>query len=253
MKVLIVGAGAMGNWFAEIVGEAATISFADIDTGASEMAATRHGGSVFDPGDPEQVDLVCIAVPMGVVTDTIATYAEYATKAIIDLSGSMRKPVKAMRAAAPTVERMSLHPLFAPANAPGNVAVVTDNAGPVTSDVSRMLDDASYRVVETTIEEHDRAMETVQAKAHAALLAYALVAEPIPPGFHTPISSGLDALLEDMLAGSPQVYADIQETFSGATSLAEAARVIAEADEDAFAELYQDATKRRQNQSDDRG
>jgi prephenate dehydrogenase len=84
-------------------------------------------------------------------------------------------------------ERLSTHPLFSAANAPGNVAVVRDATGPVTDAVVDALAAAGNEPFETTAEEHDRAMETVQTKAHAAVLAYALAADDVREEFHTPL------------------------------------------------------------------
>jgi prephenate dehydrogenase len=94
--------------------------------------------------------------------------------------------------------------------------------------------------VETTPEEHDEAMETVQARAHTAVLAFALAAEDVPDAFQTPISESLFDLVEQVTGGEARVYADIQSAFDGAEDVAGAAREIADADDDAFTELYED-------------
>jgi prephenate dehydrogenase len=152
----------------------------------------------------------------------------------------MSTPVEAMAAHAPDRERASLHPLFAPSNAPGNVAVVADG-GPLVGRIRERLVERGNTLVETTPEEHDRAMETIQTKAHAAILAFALAAEEVPEGFETPVSAELFDLVDRVTGGTPHVYADIQETFDGAGTLAAAAARIAEADREAFEALYREA------------
>ncbi len=80
----------------------------------------------------------------------------------------------------PDGQRLSLHPLFAPENAPGNVAVVADALGPDATAVVDAIAAAGNNCFETTVSEHDEAMETVQASAHAAVLAFAMAAATCP-------------------------------------------------------------------------
>jgi prephenate dehydrogenase len=158
-----------------------------------------------------------------------------------DVSGVMRGPVAAMREALPDRERLSMHPLFAASNAPGNVAVVADAPGPVTDAIREDVAAAGNHTFETTAEEHDAAMETVQAGAHAAVLAYALAAADVPEEFATPVSAAMDDLVGTVTGGTPHVYREIQETFDGADAVAEAARRIADADGETFEDLYREA------------
>jgi prephenate dehydrogenase len=160
---------------------------------------------------------------------------------MFDVSGVMAEPVAAMRRAAPDHERVSLHPLFAPENAPGNVAAVADAPGPVTDDVLDAVSAAGNRVFETTPGEHDEAMETVQAGAHAAVLAFALAAADVREEFATPVSAAMDDLVETVTGGNPRVYREIQESFEGADRVAEAARRVADAEGESFDDLYREA------------
>ena len=86
-------------------------------------------------------------------------------------------------------------------------------------------------------ETHDQAMRTVQGAAHAAIFAYGLAAEPVPPELHTPVSATLEQLLERVTHGYPGVYREIQDSFDGTEALAAAARRMA-ADPSAFEALY---------------
>ncbi|MDS0221151.1 prephenate dehydrogenase/arogenate dehydrogenase family protein [Haloarcula sp. S1AR25-5A] len=241
MNVLVVGAGAMGRWFARTVRAHAdaSVAFTDVDPAAAEAAADAVGGRAVASDATETFDVVCIAVPMPVAETAIDEFAPLAADAIVDVTGSMAGPIAAMRAAMPEGQRLSLHPLFAPENAPGNVAVVADAPGPETETVVGALTDAGNDCFETTAAEHDGAMETVQASAHAAVLAFAMAAADVPDRFQTPISAGLFDLVEQVTGGDPRVYADIQDAFDGADAVAEAARQIADADADTFEGLYE--------------
>lgn len=241
MDLLIVGAGAMGRWFAGLV--EADLAFADVDRTAAEDAAAALGGRAVALEGEERFDVVCLAVPMDAVSTAVAAQAPRSTGAVVDLSGVMAGPVTAMAEHAPDRERVSFHPLFAPENAPGRVAVVADAPGPLTDRLRTVLTEAGCTLFETTPAEHDRAMETVQARTHAAVLAFALAAEDVPDAFGTPVYDALEGIVEDLTGGNPRVYADIQATFDGAEDVARAAQAIADADRATFESLYRDARR----------
>ena len=242
MEVLVVGAGAMGRWFADAVDAAA--AFADVDRDAATAAAEATGGRAVPLDGGETFDAVCIAVPISAGEAAIAEHAPRAERALVDVTGVMGGPVAAMSERAPDRERLSLHPMFAPANAPGNVAMVRDAAGPVTDALVADLRAAGNDLYETTPEEHDEAMETVQASAHAAVLAFALAADDVPEGLATPVYEDLRAVVDQVTGNEPQVYAEIQSAFDGADAVAEAAARLADADGDAFEALYREASER---------
>lgn len=250
MQLLVVGAGEMGRWFARTAG-ADEVAFADRDPSVAEAAAAELEDAL-GPGTPaaaravpldgnDRYDAVCVAVPMSAVPGAVAEHADRADEAVVDVSGEMRDSVAALRAHADGRERASFHPLFSASNAPGNVPVVVDEGGPVVDEVRASLAAAGNAVFETTPEEHDRAMETVQASAHAAIMSYALTADDVDPRFHTKLSAPLADLVDQLVGDDPEVYLEIQERFPGAESVAERARELADADRETFAELYEDA------------
>lgn len=243
MEILIVGAGEMGRWFADAVDAAGVdVAFADRDPEVAATAAAAVGGRAVALDGEETFEAVCVAVPMDAATAVVEAVAPRASEAILDVTGTMADPVAAMAAAAPDRERVSLHPLFAAENAPGNVAVVADAPGPVTDDLRAALSARGNRLFETTAAEHDRAMRTVQAAAHSAVLAFALAAEPVDERFATPVYEDVAALVDRVTGNNPRVYADIQAAFDGADAVAEAAARIAAADDDEFVRLYEAAS-----------
>ncbi|THE66044.1 prephenate dehydrogenase/arogenate dehydrogenase family protein [Salinadaptatus halalkaliphilus] len=245
MDVLIVGAGSMGTWFGRAVDGCVTVT--DVDPEAAREAADAVGATVADLEAEGSYDVVCLAVPMTHVTDAIEAHARRADRAVVDVSGIMEAPLEAMDAAVPDRERLSLHPLFAPERAPGTIAVVRDRSGPATDAILETLEERGNELLETTPSEHDEAMETVQAATHAAVLSFALAVEPAPEGFETPIYEQLEDVLEQLTAGTPRVYADIQGAFDGADAVADAAAEIADAEPAAVESLYQEAAKRWQS------
>ncbi|WP_227374024.1 prephenate dehydrogenase [Haladaptatus halobius] len=244
MNVLVVGAGAMGRWFAESIDR--DLAFADADPAVAEDAAKELGGRAVALDAEDSFDAVCLAVPMPAVGEAIREHAPKAERALLDVSGVMADSVAAMAEHAPDRERASLHPLFGPENAPGNVAVVADEPGPVIDDLLADLESRGNALVETTPEEHDEAMATVQAGAHVAVLAFALAADPVPEGLRTPVYDDLADLAAQVTDGDPRVYADIQATFDGGEGVATAARRLADADPTKFERLYREADAYRE-------
>lgn len=243
MDVLIVGAGAMGTWFGRATDAAVTFTDVDPDAATAAAEAVEDADTVPLEGT-NSYDVVCLAVPMTRVVSAITDHADRAERAILDVSGVMGPPLEAMAEHAPDLERASLHPLFAPDRAPGSIAVVSENAGPTIDELLSDLTARGNEPIETTATEHDEAMETVQAATHAAVLSFALAAESVPDGFETPIYEGLRTLAEQMTEGTPRVYTDIQQTFSGAEAVADAAGRIADADADELEALYLKAAQK---------
>jgi len=239
MNLLVVGAGEMGRWVADTVDCA--VAFTDADPAVAADAAGDRAARAVDPDTDESFDAVCLAVPMSAVEAAIADYAANAERAIFDISGVMAEPLATMESHAPDCERASMHPLFAPPRVPGNVAVVTQSDGPLLESIREDMIAAGNTVFETTAAEHDAAMETVQAGAHTAVLAYALVVGDVREEFATPVSAQLTDVAAPVTEGSPEVYSEIQSAFDGAEAIAAAAERIAAADDEAFADLYEQA------------
>lgn len=241
MDVLIVGAGDVGRWFGGLVD--GPPAFADVDREQAEAAAAAAGprARAVDLDGDESFGLVCVAVPLSAASAVIEAQASRAQQAVVDLTGAMAAPLAAMARTAPARERVSFHPLFAPEHAPGRVAVSTSAGGPATDRVRGWLEAAGNDLVEVDPETHDDAMVTVQGRAHAAILAFALAADDVPEGLETPVYEDLRALADRVTDGSPGVYADIQSAFGGAADVAAAAERIAQSDGDEFAALYEDA------------
>lgn len=279
-SLLVVGAGTVGRWIASVL-DVADTAFCDTDFDTAVEAAEAVGGRAVERDTNERFDLVGIAVPISVAEEAIATHAPKARHGVFDVTGTMGEPVTAMAEHAPAVERVSLHPLFAPERAPGRVAMVIDGVvnegaddtdihdqddgkerdgsehehdrgdggggGRVAAAIEGALRAAGNEPFATTATEHDRAMETVQARAHAAVLAFSLAAEPIDERFHTPVSESLAAVAAQVTDGSPRTYAEIQATFDGAADIAAAADRIVEADSEGFRRLYREAKANEAN------
>jgi len=243
MKLLVVGAGEMGRWVAHTLRPAVDrVALADTNPQtAMDAAEAVVDGRVVPLDTDESFDCVALAVPIPVVAEAVARYADNAADgAIVDVTGVMGDPLAAMDEHA-AGEYASFHPLFAPPRGPGRVAYVPGDAGPTVEHVRDRFAAVGNEVFETTASEHDEAMEKVQTGAHTAVLAYALAAGDVDERFHTPVSEPLSELARTVTEGEPRVYADIRETFGGADAVAAAARALAAADRDEFVALFERA------------
>lgn len=243
MDVLVVGAGDVGRWFASLAD--APVSFTDVDAERAEAAAAAYDGRANAvPLDTEEsFGLVVVAVPMRVAVDAIEQHAGRAERAVVDFTGEMAAPLAAMAKTAPARERVSFHPLFAPEHAPGRIAVSESAPGPATDHVREWLEGAGNTLVDVAPAEHDDAMETIQGRAHAAVLAFALAADDVPEELSTPVYRDLADVAERVTGGNARVYADIQAAFDGSVAVAEAATRLADADRDEFEDAYEDASE----------
>lgn len=248
MDVLVVGAGAVGRWFGGLVD--APVAFTDADPERAESAADAYGRQVRSVAldSDESFGLVAIAVPMGVADDAVREQAPKAQQAVVDFTGTMERPLRAMADSAPARERVSFHPLFAPESAPGRIAVTESAPGPATNRVREWLTDAENTLVEVDASTHDEAMKTIQGRTHAAILAFALAAndcdEGVPDELGTPVYDTLSELADRITGGNERVYSDIQREFGGASDITSAAARLADTDPsdvDAFAEVFEDA------------
>ena len=247
METLVVGAGPMGRWVGRLTRDAldGDLFFLDRDSETARDAAATVGGRAVEPeglagADGRAFGVVCVAVPIPAAAGAIESYGPLAREALVDVTGVMAEPVAAM-AALSGPERASLHPLFAPDSEPGNVPVVVEQRGPTVEALLSTVETRGNNVFETTAAEHDRAMETVQARAHAAVLAFGVAAEAVSPEFHTPVSAQLSELAERVTGGNAGVYEDIQTTFDGASEVADAARRVDENRGVAFERIYREA------------
>jgi prephenate dehydrogenase len=238
MKLLIVGSGSMGRWFASAVD--ADITYLDIEPEMANEAAGEMGCGIANPDTEELFDVVCIAVPMPFVEEAITKYSKNASGGLCDITGSMATPIKNMKLHADGIERLSMHPLFGPLNCPGRIAIVEDNMGPLMKKICDDLEKSGNTLFNTTVDEHDEAMKTVQGMAHAAILSFGLAAEKIPDKFGTPIFDGLMKLTMEITRGNPRVYSDIQKIFGGSIEISNAARRISDSDEEEFKKIHED-------------
>lgn len=175
-SVLVAGGcGRMGTWLCQY------------------FSAQGHDVTVFDtaPTAPqgfkrvrglrralESAEIVALSTPLGDTARILDTVTEARTDALVFDICSLKAPVlpALQRAVAAGLRVTSLHPLFAPGTVLlcGRVLVVCDCGNADAAREARALfEDTALRIVNTSLEQHDRLMAYVLCLSHALNIAFA--------------------------------------------------------------------------------
>lgn len=206
---IIGGNGAMGRRMAELFGDLGhAVMIADVDTALKPVDAAALA------------DVVLISVPIDVTEAVIAEVGPQVRPEalLLDVTSVKTGPVTAMLAASPA-SVVGMHPLFGPSvhSLQGQRIVLTPGrAGAWLDWLRAMLRARGLLIVESTPQDHDRAMAIVQVLTHFSTevlgLTLARLGVPIDAtlAFTSPIY-----LIELLLVGrhfaqSADLYAAIQ-------------------------------------------
>jgi prephenate dehydrogenase len=219
------GGGAVGRMFAKLLADAGAEVRA-VDTREQPgQGDTAFREDVTDPGrrlraELRQAEVVVLAVPGPVALASLESVVAHMRPGslLVDTLSVKSAFVAAVRHQAPSLEALSLNPMFAPSLgiAGQSVAAVPVRDGPRAGALLRLLECAGARVVVVDAEEHDRLTGVTQALTHAAVISFGLalaqlgldaieLAELAPPPCLT-----LLALVARITSGMPEVYWDVQ-------------------------------------------
>jgi prephenate dehydrogenase len=214
MEVLIVGAGAMGGWFARLFRKWGwEVWLKDVEQKKSMALARELGAKVGDEILP-QADLVLVAVPISstpaVLREVIGRMKKGAL--LLEVSSVKERVVSTMQELRSNpVELVALHPLFGPGaeNLRGErFAFIPIRAGRVFKEIRNRLEGEGAILIKTKAEEHDSAMARAQALTHLLLLCYLRLCER--GKLQTHLSATFLELAKAVLAGNPSVYYEVQ-------------------------------------------
>jgi 4-amino-4-deoxyprephenate dehydrogenase len=227
-RCVVIGAGAVGTLFARQLAQSGH-HVCVVDTKpvpASDDPRVRHWQGDITDISPRlaaalgRADLVLLAVPEQVALAALAALgAKLADGALlVDTLSAKRGIAAAVRVAAPHVQMVSLNPMFRPSLgiAGRPVAAVVIRDGRRARDLLRLIGRWGGRVVPMTAAEHDRVTAAAQALTHAAVLAFGLALADLGVGIETltavapPPHRAMLALLSRIVAGTPEVYWDVQ-------------------------------------------
>jgi len=234
MRLGIVGAGAMGTWFARFGKEKGwDVSITDIDTRRAKKVSRDLGIEHADTSEEvaTNADIVLVAVPIAVTPNVMKEVAGYmrsgsllmdvasAKAEVIDEMGKLSEELEVVsRKLSEELEVVSLHPLFGPGakSVRGRIFIsIPVRPGKIYRKFKRLLESLGAEVVEMTADEHDHLMATTQCMAHFILMAYISALRStknveMVKKLQTPFSSALFRLAEAFLATNPDVHGELQ-------------------------------------------
>ncbi|MCS4541008.1 MAG: prephenate dehydrogenase [Euryarchaeota archaeon] len=183
MKITIIGGtGQMGSWFAHFFktkGFDVTISGPNTKTGDELAKKLNIKYTLDNKAAAKDADIVLVSVPIEKTVDVIAEVApQMKTGALLTDTTSVKvDPVKAMQKfAAPGVEIIGMHPMFAPRfpSLKGQVIILTPvNHPPWLEKIKDFFEKENARVFIATPEMHDEMMAIIQGLTHFVYIATA--------------------------------------------------------------------------------
>jgi prephenate dehydrogenase len=214
MEVLVIGAGAMGGWFARLFKSWGwKVWVTDIDCRKSATLAKELDVEVGDEILP-QADLVLVAVPISSTPTVVREVGGRMKKGalLMEVSSVKEQVISVMKELKSCqIELVALHPLFGP-GATGvkgeRFAFIPVKTGKLFKEVRRKLEKEGATLIKVDAEKHDLIMARVQALTHLLLLLYLQTCEK--GEFQTHLSASLLELAKAMLAGNPSIYYEIQ-------------------------------------------
>jgi chorismate mutase/prephenate dehydrogenase len=205
--VVLGGEGRMGRWFIRFLSDQGyTVGSLDPQAPDEEQAwataALPHA------------DLVVSAAPPVATAQVYEDWASPPSGVIVDIASIKTPLIDAIRRLQAAGARVaSIHPMFGPSVVLLRECdvVICDTGDPsAASDVARLFEPTTARILRMPLEEHDRLMADVLTLAHATAIAFALAL----PGTASPVRSTTLAALERLSANvvreSPDVYFEIQ-------------------------------------------
>ncbi|HID60342.1 MAG TPA: prephenate dehydrogenase/arogenate dehydrogenase family protein [Hadesarchaea archaeon] len=222
MKVAIIGAGAMGRWFADFakknLGE---VVVADINTATANKVASELGITAKPvEGAVVEAEIILVCVPISKTPEVVKSVAERAQKGalVADAASVKSEAVETMQNLKVDVELVSIHPLFGPGVREirgKDFVVVPVKPGKRYAKLKGLLTELGASVTEMDAEKHDRVMAVIQCMTHFILLAYlhslkSLKGFKFARKLRTPMFARLMELAKSVLAGNPELYGELQ-------------------------------------------
>lgn len=246
MDFAVIGAGAMGRWFAGFGKERGwNVTLSDIDPERAEEVAGELGVDVAGSNEEaaEGAELVLVSVPIketpGVVEDVSDSLEEGAL--LFDITSVKEGVVEKMEELDLDSELASIHPLFGPGAGKlegKNMIAVPVRAGDRYRELIGTFSDLGANLVEMGAGDHDRLMAVTQSLTHFTLLSYFSALDSMDrideaEELQTPMFQNLLGLTKAFLMEEPGLCGDIQTENRYAadvrSSLKEACRSLDEA------------------------
>lgn len=223
MKLAIIGAGAMGKWFAKFGKDRDwDISITDVKKEKAKKIAENLDLEFSESNEKaaEGADVVLIAVPIKETPKVIGEVADFLDKGslLVDIASVKKDTVEKMKEIKTDSELVSLHPLFGPGTNrldDKDIISIPVQAGKKYQELKKILSDFGAQVVEMEAKEHDRLMAITQSLTHFTLLTYISTLNSMKDfekakSLQTPMSQKLFDLSKAFLSENPELCGEIQ-------------------------------------------
>jgi len=223
MKVAIIGAGAMGKWFASFAKQnLGEVTIADINIAKAKKVAKEVGAKAAKTCEDAvaQADVAIIAVPIAKTPEVVKSMARAmrAGSLLMDVASAKSDVVEAMNELDVEPELVSIHPLFGPGATTlkgKDFAAIPVRPGMRYAQFKNRLTELGARVTEMEAEEHDKVMAISQCLTHFVLLSYLTALRSmkeikLAEKLRTPMFNSLLELAKATLAGNPDLYGEVQ-------------------------------------------
>lgn len=204
--VVVGGAGRMGRWltaFLQTSGYATHV-----------LDPATPGGNLGAAGALVSADLVLLAVPPSIAADLYREWSASPPRGIVADVCSVKSPLlDPLRAFVRSGGRAaSFHPMFGPSTSMlrgADVVLCITGDAAAEQAIRDLFASTSARLVEISLEDHDRVMAEVLTLAHATAIAFAASLEGRPATQSTTFRRLRD-VAASVVDESPQVYYEIQ-------------------------------------------
>lgn len=223
MRVAIIGAGAMGRWFAQFAKQNRwDVVMADINLAKATQTAKEINVEVAEANEDAVAgaDIALVAVPIAETPRVVREVAKHMRRGslLVDIAsakGSVADGMKGLRA---NLELVSIHPLFGPgaSDVKNRIFVaIPVRPGRRYVELKNRLEELGAKVVEMEADVHDRLMAITQCMTHFVLMSYLSALKNMKNveqarKLQTPMSSALFNLAKAFLATNPDVIGELQ-------------------------------------------
>jgi len=177
MKAAVVGAGVIGEFFAELLQEKFRVVISDIDASRGEAVASRLGleyrvNNIEAVGD---ADLVLVSTPIKETPQVVESIAPAMKKGSLLMDAtSIKSHVREsfIRTGRKDIDYISIHPMFCPPTKleEQSIIVIPVQGDSWINEIKEFFTSKGLRVHESTVERHDEIMALIQVLIHLSFM-----------------------------------------------------------------------------------
>lgn len=215
MEIGIIGFGQFGQFFAKYLTQKQKVLVSDkID---KRKAATEIGIKFVDISEATSKDIIILAVPISELKNSLVEIKDSIKKGaiVMDVCSVKTIPCSLMKETLPQAEIIGTHPLFGPQSGrhgiKGMKIVICPVrcSAPSLEKIRSIFHSFGLEIIETTPEEHDRAMAVSQALMHFIAKAMIKIGIQNQEIKISALDKALD-LIDIFKEDSEQLFRDVQ-------------------------------------------